>query len=903
MLRLILILIFAFLSYIPSFSQTVKSETLPDKTLWQNNGIIINNSLGKSVRQNVKIVSLDDGSSVMVWEDERNGLDNIYAQRLNTKGAKLWGEGGIGVCTAAGNQTSSQIISDGKSVIIAWQDRRGEDSDIYAQKIDLDGSIVWEKDGVPVCKAPANQMAPQLCGDGNGGAVITWYDYRSKFGEDIYAQKIDRSGTAQWQIDGVSVCIENGTQWYPKIISDGSGGAVICWDDKRGADYDIYVQRLDPKGAPVWPVNGLPACKASDNQEFSQIASCEGNTFVIAWQDHRTGRASVFAQKMTLEGRGLWKVDGARVCDVAGNQERPQIAGGTEPIIIWSDYRNGSGNSDIFCQKMTSTGTQEWDPYGISVCEAPGNQMNINLFPDGTGGAVIVWEDHRNDGSGIFARRVKNDGGMSWSADGMQVCTEKNGAEFPQVSVSKGGNITITWQDRRNGGIDVYAQNLDLNGKTNWKNNGLEIVNGSGMVDHQKPKIERIGEEEYGIIWEDSRNGYTNIYAQKINNKGKLLWSRDGIRVCSTDGDQYDPDLISDGAGGAIIVWDDNRTGAGCVYAQRLDHSGNKLWNENGARICQYEGTAFNPKLASDSKSGAIIAWQGSRANEDRSIIYAQRLNGDGVLLWQPDGITVKNTQGAQMDPQIVPDGEEGAVITWTEYGENSVTPDIYAQRLNGNGNLIWAGDGIAVCKAPGTQKRPVIAANDETIIAWEDNGRGNYDIYAQKVGKDGSISWLTDGMPVCSSPLSQLDPKLILNSDGGMIFVWDDYRNSDWDIYAQRLNASGDQVWERNGVEVCAASGTQYFPQIVGSKGSSAIIAWEDYRSNKKYDLFAQKISDSGKSMWEKDGIPVCVTNGGARDPQLADDGKGGVVIVWTDYRNGSSDIYAQRINETENK
>ncbi len=54
---------------------------------------------------------------------------------------------------------------------------------------------------------------------------------------------------------------------------------------------------------------------------------------------------------------------------------------------------------------------------------------------------------------------------------------------------------------------------------------------------------------------------------------------------------------------------------------------------------------------------------------------------------------------------------------------------------------------------------------------------------------------------------------------------------------------------------------------------------------------------------MWIKDGIAVCATDGGARNPQLVDDGYGGAVIVWTDYRYGSYDIYAQRINDIQNK
>jgi hypothetical protein len=139
--------------------------------------------------------------------------------------------------------------------------------------------------------------------------------------------------------------------------------------------------------------------------------------------------------------------------------------------------------------------------------------------------------------------------------------------------------------------------------------------------------------------------------------------------------------------------------------------------------------------------------------------------------------------------------------------------------------------------------------------------------------------------------------------SDGGAIVAWEDYRNANWDIFAQRLDTNGDQAWTKNGVEVCAAPGTQYAPQLVKSRGLSTIVVWEDYRNNESYNIFAQKLSDSGEMLWDKDGTPICITEGGARSPQLADDGEGGAVVVWTDYRYGSYDIYAQRINEVESK
>ena len=901
MFRIILILIFALLST-PAYSQVGSGNLRSGKTLWQKNGIVVNDSVGRSIRQNAKVVCLDDGSSIMIWEDERNGYSDIYAQKLDSNGAKLWGKNGIGICEAPGNQTSPQVICDGKSAIITWQDYRNGNADIYVQKLNMSGSANWKKDGIPVCTIETNQLEPQLAGNGAGGAIITWYDYRSGKGEDVYAQNISKTGSVEWQFNGAPVCTQEGTQWHPKIIPDGSGGAVICWDDKRGDYYDTYAQRLDAKGSPVWQINGIAICTAPDNQEYSQIASCAGDSFVITWQDYRNGNADIYAQKINLDGRILWKSNGEIVCNVAGNQERPQIVGGIDPIIIWSDFRNGTGNSDIFCQKMSSAGVPLWDPYGISICEASGNQANLKAISDGMEGAIITWQDQRSSQGGIFARRVTKDGKTLWTSDGMTVC-KGNYAEFPQISLSNDGNIIIVWQDKRNGGLDIYAQGINMNKLEVWRNNGVEVALGFGSVTQQKPRIIRTGKEEYIVVWEDYRNGYSNVYAQRINNYGKLLWARDGMRICNTESDQYNPALVSDDDGGAIIVWEDNRSGISAIYAQKIDAYGNLLWDGAGIQLCQGEGSEVNPKLSKNSNGGAIVAWQDSRKREDLFNIYAQAIDKNGALLWKTEGVPVKSSEGNQLNLDIDSDGKDGAVITWEQYRQNLNAPDIYAQKISGSGNVLWKNTGLTVCKAPESQKQPNISVNNEIVIAWEDNSGGNYDIYAQKLSKDGTIAWPCDGVPVCTEPSTQINPKLITDGNGGAIFVWEDYRRSNWDIFAQRLNAAGKQMWTRYGIEVCTAEGTQYSPQLVKGSESSTIITWEDYRNNKSYNIFAQKVSGSGEVLWGKDGVPLCVSEGGARNPQLADDGEGGAVVLWTDYRFGSYDIYAQRINEVENK
>jgi len=53
-----------------------------------------------------------------------------------------------------------------------------------------------------------------------------------------------RLAQAQWQVDGVPICTAVNDQYSPKIISDGTGGAIIVWQDERsGSDWDMYVAR------------------------------------------------------------------------------------------------------------------------------------------------------------------------------------------------------------------------------------------------------------------------------------------------------------------------------------------------------------------------------------------------------------------------------------------------------------------------------------------------------------------------------------------------------------------------------------------------------------------------------------------------------------------------------------
>ena len=84
----------------------------------------------------------------------------------------------------------------------------------------------------------------------------------------------------------------------------------------------------------------------------------------------------------------------------------------------------------------------------------------------------------------------------------------------------------------------------------------------------------------------DKRNGNQDIYAQKVDSNGIVQWTANCAGVAVKNATQQNVQVVSDGAGGAIIVWEDSANGAFDIYAQRIDASGSLQWAANGIVIC-----------------------------------------------------------------------------------------------------------------------------------------------------------------------------------------------------------------------------------------------------------------------------------------------------------------------------
>ncbi len=442
----------------------------------------------------------------------------------------------------------------------------------------------------------------------------------------------------------------------------------------------------------------------------------------------------------------------------------------------------------------------QWNPnpaVNTPVCQDTGKQNDPRILDDGSGGAFIAWKDNRNWATGpdIYVQHMDSLGYALWTTNGAIVCNEATDQSTPGLVTDMAGGLIVCWSDRRTG-------------------------------------IDR------------------DVYVQRIGPGGNRLWSLQGLPVANKSNREHNEKIISDGAGGAIIAWEeqDSVTAMWNVCAQRVNASGQRLWNVNGVPVCNVTGNRINVKLQKDGKGGAFIIWQDARNGVDYAI-YAQHMDATGNYLWSPAGVMVTDATGDQINPKLDPDSSSGGIyVSWVDK-RTYIDYDIYAQRIDSLGNKLWQTHGNPVCVTSANQSAIDIFSNSKSnglIVCWKDNRGGDYDIYAQRLTPTGTAAWPLNGIVVSNANYDQLNPNITGDGNGGVIITFQDSSSGPWDIKAQRITNAGTTVWQNNGVNVGSAADEQKSPKNVSDNNGGTIVVFMDKRTTQN-DIYVHKIFYDG--------------------------------------------------------
>lgn len=443
----------------------------------------------------------------------------------------------------------------------------------------------WSHDTVlndALCTDGAAQYGTQVAADGLGGWIVAWVDTRGGGNPAIYCQRVNPSGSRAWATNGVLAYQSAGFFTEFVLAGDGQGGAFLAVVDSQDAlQYHVYLQRLNSSGSRVLGTGGVIAVAGSSSSQVEPaLASTEAGVAVVVFTDSRTAGGDIYAQRITSTGSLTWGGTGAAVCSQALAQRDARVVadGSGGALVFWEDERNAGGSGvDLYGQRLNASGAQAWTAAGAVVSTAAAGQRDLAVAADGSGGALLAWVDERDQGGAgtdIYAQRLNGSGTARWFNNGRPVCTAAGDQYDVRVAADPYGGAFLAWTDGRADawtGEQVYAQALAGDGLSRWAANGQPA--GAADGNQSGAALAATDAASVSLAWVDARTGIADIRGQRFDYAGAARWEAAGRLV---SGAPFAQGGVAAGAGlegEFVAAWDDERL-AQDIYIQRIDRSG-----------------------------------------------------------------------------------------------------------------------------------------------------------------------------------------------------------------------------------------------------------------------------------------------------------------------------------------
>ena len=164
------------------------------------------------------------------------------------------------------------------------------------------------------------------------------------------------------------------------------------------------------------------------------------------------------------------------------------------------------------------------------------------------------------------------------------------------------------------------------------------------------------------------------------------------------------------------------------------------------------------------------------------------------------------------------------------------------------------------------------------------------------------SAEWSTDpavNLAVGDRSGPQVQPKIVPTADGGFYVSWFDNADGGYDVYLQRLDASGNEQWAHNGILLAdrSYSSTMDYGLAVDTSGN-ALVAFNDDRGGTE-SVTVARVSPAGTSLWGANGVQVASSSTAfLGPPAVSGTSDGGIVVAWSEDNN----IVVQRLDGNGN-
>ncbi len=421
-----------------------------------------------------KVATSVNGFTYISWFSNESGNYNVRLQKLDVFGNNLWADEGLLVSDnpAMTWLTDWDMTVDQEDyAILAFQDIRNGDNDVFAYRISPDQEFVWGTDGIEMSTGPAFDASPKVCVTNSGNAVFAW-----QADDVVILQKISPTGIKLWGENGMTLSGSNTFSW-PQLLPVSDDDVILKYFEDSGPIWaptrHVFAQRYDSDGNAVWDTE-TTISNAGGISAWTQVFSFinDGNDgFFIAWHDDRdfNNLSSVFVQQVSSDGQVLLGDDGTEASTMAGRHNfYPYLAlpeGSDEIFVFWNEMDGDQNNRGIYGQKISESGDRLWTDNGKAFIEI----SSTNVYPFAASQSdmnMMVFYEQYFDGlnAGIYTMQIDSDGEFVWENDFVVMSTVQSEKVHPVAGHMYNDQWIAVWEDSRNGGRDIYGQNIKIDG-------------------------------------------------------------------------------------------------------------------------------------------------------------------------------------------------------------------------------------------------------------------------------------------------------------------------------------------------------------------------------------------------------------------------------------------------------
>ncbi|MBN1425680.1 hypothetical protein JXA88_14080 [Candidatus Fermentibacteria bacterium] len=429
-----------------------------------------------------------------------------------------------------------------------------------------------------------DQSVPKVATEQGGGCYVGWYDNSRTGNYDVYLQRLDETGTEMWPHNGI--CISNHPQnsWLTDwdLIADSQGNCILAFNDIRdGADWDIFVYKIDSDGNQLWGSDGQ-AVSAGDalDEVTPSLAEASDGDIVVAWC-RMEAPGAIRMQRLAPDG--TWRFPTGPISVVVGSGTAvpafPDVIPSLNGDVIVSYVRDISSYASprhFLAQRFSPAGAAVWaSTVGIMDDTSLPMGYQPTIQPDGFGGLVTAW--HRSPGSyfSSLVQHVDAQGVELWAHNGILVSTQ--GAQHiidPAYCYDPAESLLYVFWNQRNANQTawgIYGQKMTSAGARAWTDLGLMVLPVNTTY-KSFPRVLQCGSDAILFVAEGSSVA-AQLIGRRITPAGSDAWPAP-VTVSSYPSSKSRLPVTINGSGMSVIIWEDERSGNADVYGQNLNADG-----------------------------------------------------------------------------------------------------------------------------------------------------------------------------------------------------------------------------------------------------------------------------------------------------------------------------------------